>query len=70
MKSIPRELITSATIYADGIKGSAKIPLSIKHDAYQGPYGLSCPLKAGVQAELVGTLSTDDEWDDDDDDDE
>jgi len=53
MKFIPRELITSATIYAYGIKGSAKMPLSINHDACQGPYGLSCPLKAGVQAELV-----------------
>ena len=53
MKFIPRELITSATIYADGIKDSAKIRLPINHDACQGPYGLSCPLKAGVQAELV-----------------
>lgn len=52
MKFIPRELITSAKIYANGMMGGAKIPLPINHDVCQG-YGLSCPLKAGVEAELV-----------------
>ena len=52
MKFIPRELVTSANIYAKGIKGSIPIPLPIKRNACQG-YGLNCPLKAGVQAELV-----------------
>lgn len=52
VKFIPRELITSAKIYANGMMGGAKIPLPINHDVCQG-YGLSCPLKAGVEAELV-----------------
>lgn len=55
MKFIPRELVTSANIYAKGIKGSIPIPLPIKRNACQG-YGLNCPLKAGVQAELVFSL--------------
>ena len=52
VKFIPRETIASAKIYAIGLKGSAGLPLPINHDACQG-YGLTCPLKAGVQAELV-----------------
>lgn len=52
IKFIPREVITSAKIYAYGMKGPVRISLPINHDACQG-YGLTCPLKTGVQAELV-----------------
>ena len=53
MKFIPRESITSLKLFIYGIKGSTTlIPLLIKQDACQG-HGLNCPLKAGVQAELV-----------------
>lgn len=52
IKFIPREVITSAKIYAYGMKGPGRISLPINHDACQG-YGLTCPLKTGVQAELV-----------------
>ena len=52
IKFIPRQLITSAKVYARGWKGSRSMPLPINHDACHG-YGLSCPLKVGVQAELV-----------------
>lgn len=55
MKFIPRETITSAKIYARGMKSSMTIPLRINQDACRG-YGLNCPLKAGVQAELVFPL--------------
>ena len=56
MKFIPRESITSLKLFIYGIKGSTTlIPLLIKQDACQG-HGLNCPLKAGVQAELVFSL--------------
>lgn len=53
---IPSEEITDAKIYAYGIYRGRRIPLPLPdHNACQG-YGLNCPLKSGVPAELVYNL--------------
>lgn len=53
---IPHEVITEARIYAYGIFRGMRIPLPLQdRDVCQG-YGLTCPLKSGVPAELVYNL--------------
>ncbi|XP_078371826.1 NPC intracellular cholesterol transporter 2 homolog a-like [Oculina patagonica] len=53
---IPSDQITNGKVYANAIYKGRRFPLPLpNHDACQG-YGLTCPLKSGVPAELVYNL--------------